>query len=121
MKDIEQVRAFVIEKLEQRWSEAQGRASDPYWTSGRHTPMKWAASAFSAATRIVRDSPPAPDESARDYFARMSSAVRARRDDGPDLDDEAWFSSAIDEACVVISSAARELTIEKHHDSGPVR
>lgn len=122
MKDVETVRAAVLEKLKQREAEAEGRATDPYWTAGRHTPMRWVARAYFAAIRIVRESPPATNENARDYFVRMGDAVRARRDDGPDDDDEAWFAGAIDEACMIISSTSRELMIEPHRaDSGPVR
>lgn len=122
MKDVETMRAAVLEKLAQREAEAEARATDPYWNAGRHTPMRWVARAYFAAIRTVRESPPVANENSRDYFARVGSAVRARRDDGPDDDDEAWFASAIDEACMIISSTSRELTIEPHRaDSGPVR
>jgi hypothetical protein len=122
MDQILAIRDRVTEKLKQREHEADCRASDPYWNHGRHSPMRWVSRAFYAAVTIVSTSKPAANENVREYMTRLSNAVRAKRGDGSDDDDEAWYDSAIDEACSIIAMAAHEAAIEPHRaDSGPVR
>jgi hypothetical protein len=103
--EVEESRRRVIEALTRRRREAETRDADPCWASGNHRPMRWVARALALAIDIVRSTDPEPGEGARAYLTRIASRVSDHRDDGPDLDDEAWYAGAIDEASMLISSA----------------
>ena len=72
------------------------------WRNGPFNVQRWAERGFLSALGVLRQTAPAADEQASAYLARVRAAVRALRGSGPDDDDEAWYDSALDEACNAI-------------------
>ncbi len=96
--ELEESRQQVIARLQERASEAAAKSTDRYWANGPHNVQRWVERGYLTAIAIVQGTPPTANESPAAYFARLREEVRAVRDDGPDDDDEGWFSGAIDEA-----------------------
>ena len=100
----ETARANAITRLEAKAREANAKASDRYWQNGPHNVQRWVERGYLSAIAMVKQTPPAAGESSDSYLSRVSSLVRATRDDGPDDDDEGWYSGAIDDAASVVTS-----------------
>jgi hypothetical protein len=106
--DIATARDKVIAQLTALADEAGRLDADPYWHSGLSTPQRWRQRGFHSALGILAHDPPTPSDSQQTYFARIDARVRDLRGEGPDLDDEGWYDTAIDEACSVLARALRE-------------
>ena len=100
--DVMAARAAAIERLVKAGAEAEAKARDPFWRNGPFNVQRWVQRGYIRAESLVRENDPRPGETAAVYLTRMSGLVYAERDNGPDADDEAWFASAIDEACMLI-------------------
>jgi hypothetical protein len=100
--DVMAARAAAIERLQRRAREVGAQADDPRWGNGRHNVKSWSELGFLRALGVVNGQQPRPGESATNYLTRVIGLVYAERDCGPDADDEAWFSSAIDESLTLI-------------------
>ena len=96
-------RQAAIGRLEAKAAEAGTRHADPFWTHGMQTPQRWAQRAYQAAISVMRDSAPRDGDTVDSYLARMRAEVAGYRGYGPDLDDEAWYDSAIEDACSTIT------------------
>jgi len=105
METIETVRARALARLEKMASEAGAKATDRYWQNGPFNVQRWAERAFHLAIGRVKETEPNAGETPKGYLGRIAEKVSSSRDDGPDEDDEGWFSSAIDEACTIIRGA----------------
>jgi len=101
--DVEAARQQAIARLQQHADDAAARAADPYWTNGPYNVQRWVERGYNAAISVLTNNEPQPGDDRTAYLERMSAAVREMRDLGPDADDEAWYSSAIDEACALIT------------------
>ena len=97
-------RQAAIEKLEAKAAEAGKKHAEPFWSHGMHTPQRWAQQAYQAAIGVMRNSALRPGDTVESYLARMRDEVAGYRGNGPDLDDESWYDSAIDDACMTITS-----------------
>lgn len=103
--DREQARQRAITRLQAKADEAAVMATDRLWQHGPFNVQRWAERAFNSAVAVLRQEEPADDEDVSSYLSRVAAQVRSMRDSGPDADDEAWFSGAIDEACSLITGA----------------
>src|SRR5262245_35911251 len=104
-EDVEQARQRAIARLQTKANEAAARATDRHWQNGPFNVQRWVERAFNSAVAVVRQENPASGEDISKYLSRVAAQVRSMRDNGPDDDDEAWFTSAIDEACSLIIGA----------------
>jgi hypothetical protein len=97
--------------LEQRAARARSRAGDPFWnTSGGANVQRWVERAYDCALAELRERVPEPGRNAQAYLEEIAARVRTQRSMGPDLDDEAWWSSTIDEAASIIGQVARRFS-----------
>ena len=104
MDEAEAARQKAIERLEAKAREAAGKALDRYWHNGPFNVQRWVERGYNSALGVLRQNSPEKGESARSYLSRMSEAVRELRELGPDADDEAWYSSAVDDAAFTITA-----------------
>jgi hypothetical protein len=103
--DCEEARRQAIARLEAKAAEADVKSRDRQWNNGPHNVQRWAAQAFRSAIAVVQRTAPNAGELPAAYLSRVASVVRAGRDDGPDDDDEGWFSGATDEAASTVTAA----------------
>lgn len=104
--DVQSARQQAIVRLQEQAEIAAAKASDPYWQNGPYNVQSWVERGYNVAISVLTNNEPHPGEDRKQYLSRMSAAVREMRDFGPDADDEAWYSSAIDEACALITRDA---------------
>jgi hypothetical protein len=102
-----EARQRAIAKVQALYDEAQAQSADRYWQNGPYNVKRWVARGFGAALAELKVEP-ADGETAEQYARRISDKVRAWRGNGPDEDDESWYDSAIDEAAIAITVAARD-------------
>jgi hypothetical protein len=103
--DIEQARQRAITRLQANPDEAAAMATDRFWQHGPFNVQYWVQRAFDSALAVLRQEEPADGEDVSSYLSRVAAQVHSMRDLGPDADDEAWFSSANEEACSLITGA----------------
>jgi hypothetical protein len=83
------VQQEVLRRIQALANQSFKKASDSFYTSGRHNYGVWILRGYGNALRTVEDAPPNQGESAGEYLSRLRALLETVKDEyARDPDDE---------------------------------